>query len=212
MAEDKKKKRKITPKDRKRRRDQIIEAGIKQNALVREQKEAEELALSKEMPLKHKAFIDLYVWGDSQHQGNAAACYSKVFNDTNMAQCSTNGRKLLKRDHVSTYLAEQISGFEDLIKIEKIKNINTLTKIRDEMATAKYTNRFGEINGVPACRSVSIKAAETVNKMMGFDKPKEINVNHGSNEQGVVFNLIVPPTVSPESRDITIDITPHEDL
>lgn len=210
MEEKKKRKRKISASERKRRSENMKEVGLKRAAEVKAKREEELALLKKEMPIKDKAFAELYVWGDSKFQGNPGACYKEIFGVATMAEAGRHGRKLVAKEHVSEEIAKQMEEYEILIKAEKIKNIRTLTKIRDEMSEAQYVNRFGEINGVAACRSVAIKAAETVNNMLGFDKPKEVNVNHGAGDQGIVFNLVVPQ-IENGDKDEVIDIT-HEEV
>lgn len=203
------KKIKLSAAEKKRRSENMRLVGKRRAEEMKLKREEEEALLKNNMPVKDKAFADLYIWGDSKFQGNPGACYKEVFGIESMSEAGRHGRKLLTREHVSKYVDKQITEYDIIMKAEKLKNIQTLTKIRDEMATAEYVNRFGEINGVASCRSVAIKASETINNMLGFDKPKEVNVNHGAGEKGIVFNIIAPPPANKE--DQVIDIS-HEEV
>lgn len=210
MGEEKpkrKKRQKISAADRRRRSEQMVEMNKQRGEDNKIAREAEELALKENMPAKDKMFADLYVWGDDETRGNHKACFLQVFG-SEIKDLSAAGRRLLAKPHMTEYIDKQIAEFENLMKVEKIKNISTLTKIRDEMTSAKYVNRFGEINGVAACRSVAIRATETINKMAGFEKPTTVNLA-GGEAGGVTFNLIVPEPPKPEQP---IDITPHEEI
>jgi len=200
---------KVSKRDRKRRSERMIQMNKERAAEKREQAEVDALAMKNDMPPKHKQFADLYIWGDKKIQGNPAKCYMEIFDCNTPSTAGHSARKLLKMDHMVDYINKQMEEFELLLKVEKFKNIQTLTAIRDEMSEAEYVNRFGEINGVPACRNVAIKASEVINDMIGASKPKEINVNHGSQEGGVVFNLVVPEP--PRQVDSAIDID-HEEI
>lgn len=144
---------------------------------------------------RHKMFADLYVWGGAEVAGNPAECFVQVFGEMlnkNMKSAYRAGSELLAEEGMSKYVEKQMADMEKLFKIEKIRNIQTLVDIRDEMSKAQYVNRFGEVNGVPACRNTAISAVKQMNDMMGFKSPTEVNVNHGVGGGGVTFNIIIP--------------------
>lgn len=203
MEEKKEKKRpvKIKAAERRRRSENMRQMNIERAKLRKEEQERENALLKKDMPVNDRKFADLYVWGDKSQQGDMKQCYADAFGIT-LSDVGQKARKLLARPHIAEYIDKQMVDYEMLLRGEKLKNLQTLTKIRDEMSEAEYVNRWGEINGVAACRTVAIKATETINNMLGFDKPKEVNVNHGAGGGGITFNLVVP---EPDCDTIDID-------
>lgn len=190
MPEKKKKRKRLSAETKKKYEANLASANEARLANSQKKKEMEQNMKEADIPVNERKFADLYVWGDAGIQGKPGRCYAEVFGIENSSNAGTLARKLLAKPYIDKYIDKQMKEFELLLKAEKLKNMVTLTKIRDEMADAEYVNRFGEINGVPACRSVAIKATETINNMLGFEKPKEVNINGG--DSGVTFNLIAP--------------------
>lgn len=212
MTDEKPRKRKkrkkvnISVEERKKRSDRLRKTNQERLQKLADEK----IILKKEMPVKHKLFCDLYTNSESKTFGKQTKSYVQVFGKDSRA--SQKAMALLKQEHIVEYINKQREDFDFLCQAEKYQNIKTMAKIRDEMSDAKYVNRFGEINGVAACRSVSLKAASEINKMLGFDKPKEVNINHNNENMGVTINVIAPPT--PENQKKinggTIDIECEE--
>lgn len=195
--EKKRKKPKLSAAEKKRRSENMAKITAKRVENQKQKKAEEEVALGAEMPITHKDFGDLYVWGGKGFRGNPTSCYNKIFDVATNAEAGRCGRALLLKPHMRTYIDKQMEEYRILMRGEEMRNLDTLVEIRDEMANAEYINRFNEVNGVPACRNVAIKATETINKMLGLEKPKEIKVT-GEGQGGLVFNLIAPEATKDE--------------
>ena len=182
------KRKHISTAERKRRADRMRRVAVEGNEKRALQKEAEEKAEA--ISFKERAFIDKYIWGEPEISGKAKECYIAVYGEESSKTPSSSGMRLLRKKPVAKYLDKQMKEFELIMRSEKIKNLQALIKIRDECASVTPINRFGDEVGVAALRNTSIKAAESINKMMSFNAPEEVNVNH--NAAGITFNLIVP--------------------
>lgn len=193
------KKIKLTKKEREARSKRMAFANEVRLEKIKEQKED----FIPELQFNDKRFVDNYIWGTDGMQGDYLKSYLEVFGGGGSGRAGESARNLMERPAVKKYIKKQMELYENVMKAERIRNIASLTQIRDEMSTASYINRFGEVDGVPSCRRVAIKSIEVLNKMSGFDKPTTLNINHNTNT-GITFNVIAPSKEVDKSMKLDI--------
>lgn len=162
-----------------------------------------------ELPLnpKQKEFCRLYVM-EAQFMGNAAKCYAEVYSGGEITPSTyAAASEMLKKENVKAEIKEledqRLKAYEHI----RYSNIETLVKIRDEMVDYVALARDGETEISPhLSRQTAIKAVETLNKMLGFNKNPETGGKQGGHQ--FVFNLIPP---SMEDPDSTMDIDYEEE-
>lgn len=187
-----------------------------QEALTKKRKYYE--AHPEERPLneKQREFAYKYVF-DPKLMGKKAECYADVYGEDEITDSTYNkASKLMRKENIKAEIEQlkedRLAAYEHI----KYSNIETLLKVRDEMAELVIYRGGIDENGEPVGeqiathqqRMAAVRAVEVLNKMLGFNKPTENNVNHKS-DKGFVLNVIVPGQ-QPADPD-TLDVEYEED-
>lgn len=150
---------------------------------------------------QHEEFVLEYLFG--ANKGNAARSYANVYYDGQVtSSCYSSSSKLLARPEIESYIAEKISEQKKISEYRKIHNVQILSDIIDEMATAAPNDQNGNPLSPHLCRQTAIRAIAEQNKLLGLNEEKaDLTVNGGMN---FTFNLI-PPS-DEDDREIEAEI------
>ena len=146
------------------------------------------------LSIRHEEFISEYLFGENR--GNAAQSYANVYTDGFITpSCYASASKLLLRSDVKQYMSVVQEEQKQLAEYRRIHNTETLSRIIEEMSTAKPTDHNGNPISAHLVRQTAITAIREQNKMLGLNEEKaDLTVNGGVN---FTFNLI-PPTDADE--------------
>ena len=158
---------------------------------------------------QEQKFCLIYTAGPVPYVGNEVRCYQLVFNDSvhePARECEVDVS--LKAHELIT--REDIKGYIDSLNALSVVNAatlrprltQTLLKIADECATAKFSDKFGVALSPAALRSVAVNAVKTLTDMYGIKEDIAHKVMlEGSDGEGITFNLIAPqPAPKPEDE------------
>tara|TARA_R110002050_G_scaffold216842_1_gene352870 strand:- start:155 stop:742 length:588 start_codon:yes stop_codon:yes gene_type:complete len=158
--------------------------------------------------MQHESFITEYLYGENK--GNASKSYANIYSDGIVSPSShSSSSKVLAREDVKQYLSVKMEEAKEIAKFRKIHNVEVLSDIITEMATATGGN---DINGNPQSthlqRNIAITAIREQNKMLGLNDEKvDLTVNGG---MSFVFNLHEPSAsdemdIEAEMMDIRVE-------
>ncbi|MEM6734441.1 MAG: hypothetical protein AAF620_00085 [Bacteroidota bacterium] len=175
-----------------------------------------------EKPLNgdQEQFCHLYVF-DPQLMGKKADCYAVVYSKGEKTEKTyTRANEMVKRPNVKAYIKELQQDRLDAYEHIRFSNIETLIKVRDEMANiitrkdqeVDEEGRVKEGTGTAVAthqqRMASIRAVEVLNKMLGYNKPAEAKVTHEAG-RGFQFNIVVPGQepldITPDAEDVEFE-------
>jgi hypothetical protein len=193
--------------DRREHMRKVQEKG--QQALTKRRVELQDRPEEAPLNGKQKEFCRLYVM-EPEFMGNAARCYAKVYlNGEVTISVYNSASDLLKKENIKAEIKaleeERLKAYEHI----RYSNIETLLKVRDEMATyIGYAGSDENKNEVSPhnCRATAIRAVETLNKMLGFNKAVEAKGGKTENNQ-FIFNLVPPAN---EGEVDTTDLSDFE--
>lgn len=142
----------------------------------------------KPLTVNESVFVTEYVWGDKK--GDAVHAY-KVAHNLKRADGLTRLKAgtMLNHPSVAFAIKQEIDMYKGLYMAEKIKNIETLINIRDEMSTIELLDRWGNVRNPASCRTVAVAAAKQLDESLG------LHVENGDSVDttpSVNFNIVVP--------------------
>lgn len=137
-------------------------------------------------------FCELYVNGTTPYVGNAAKCYSEVFEDTSI-RSRHRAKMLLAREDIKDYIQELGAIGEEEAVVMKRYLTQNLMSIINETATAEYRDRRGTLLSPAPLRSVAVNAAKALMEMYPVKEAVNASLSiEGNGNSGIVFNVIVP--------------------
>ena len=152
---------------------------------------------------QEKEFCELFVHGDYNEVGDAAACYRKAFG-VPLSKATRSGSQLLNEPAIQEYItsieaSEENESFE--AKHLRKKITKRLLEIADRCAEGEYVDRKGNPISPASLRSVSVNAYKLIADLNGIKQhaPKE-GGTRGDSKSGITFNVIVPPQTSSEVK------------
>lgn len=156
-----------------------------------------------------KKFCLIYTNGPTPYVGNEVRCYQLVFNDSTYEptgeqeiEVSLQAHEFMTREDVKEYI-DKINAIS-IVNAASLKPriTQTLLKVMDECATAKYTDKWGVELSPAALRSVAVNAADKLTNMYGIKEDIAHKIQlEGADGEGITFNLIAPqPAPKPEDE------------
>lgn len=159
-----------------------------------------------QLTLNNNNFLQEYLFGENK--GNGAQSYANVYTDGEIQSSSAAAASALLRKPESRAEIKRLTDEHiEVCAMYKIKNMEMLSKIAEELATDIPIDNHGNPLPVHQYRATSIRAIGEINNMIGGHKPKEARVEV-DNRMQFVFN-VVPPK---KDGDSIIDITPEEEF
>ena len=180
-----------------------------QEKLEEQRKYYEKHPEEKPLNAQQEDFCHKFVF-DPQLMGKKSDCYAAVYGDGEKDdKVYSKVAVLMKKPNVKAKIKELQQERLDAYEHIRFSNIETLIKVRDEMANIVTHNGGVDEEGNPVGtqvathqqRMAAIRAVEVLNKMLGYNKPAEAKVTHEA-EGGFTFNVIVPGA---EPLDISDD-------
>lgn len=138
-------------------------------------------------------FCELYVNGSIEYVGNAAKCYSAVFQVQDPRRTRQLGRMLLIEPRIAKYVSEL-----EKLAVEESKGMKrylteNLISIIGETSTAQYYDRNGTSLSPAPLRSVAVGAMKLLADMYPVKEAQISKLNiEGGDGASITFNVIVP--------------------
>lgn len=156
-----------------------------------------------------KKFCLIYTNGPAPYVGNEVRCYQLVFNDSTHEpvggmeiEVSLQAHEFMNREDVKDYI-DKLNALS-VVNAASLRPrlTQTLLKIMDECATAKYEDKWGTELSPAALRAVAVNAAGKLTDMYGIKEDIAHKISlEGADGEGITFNLIAPqPTPKPEDE------------
>ena len=150
---------------------------------------------NKEIELSEKelAFCELFVDGDKEFAGQAAACYSEVYGDT-VKHPLLAARRLMKKEHVAAHIKELATNrTEETETIAvKLQVAETLKAVMAETSKGEYVDKFGASLSPAPLRAVSVNAAKALMEIYPIKHSASEGGKSRDNSGNIIFNVIVP--------------------
>jgi len=146
---------------------------------------------NKELSEAEITFCELYINGIAPYAGNAAKCYSDVF-QTPIEKARSKAMRFLSEPHIQRYIEEleSLNAFDAKRKKDYIAR--HLEHIIEETSKAKYYDRKGVELSPAAVRSVCVQAMKLYADLYPVKEAQVNKLSFENAEGGVTFNLIVP--------------------
>lgn len=156
------------------------------------------MAITTNLSEEEKNFCLLYVNAPAPYTRNAEKCFNAVFGSSAKAVDNETGlcvtaQTLMRNPEIKDYI-EKLQA-HNVVNVATLRPrlTQTLLKIAEECAEAKYEDKFGRAISPAAMRSVSVSAIKELNDMYGIKEDIAHTVKlEGNDGAGVVFNVIVP--------------------
>lgn len=156
-----------------------------------------------------KKFCLIYTNGPTPYVGNEVRCYQLVFNGSTHEpvgeqeiEVSLQAHEFMTREDVKDYI-DKINAIS-IVNAASLKPriTQTLLKVMDECANAKYTDKWGVELSPAALRSVAVNAADKLTNMYGIKEDIAHKIQlEGADGEGITFNLIAPqPAAKPDDE------------
>lgn len=148
-----------------------------------------------------KEFCELFVYGDKEFSGQAAACYQAVFGEERK-NIPLVAKRLLVKPHIAAYIAELLE--ERKIETEaiavKLQVAETLKSVMSETAKGEYMDKFGMSLSPAPLRAVSVNAAKALMELYPIKYAHDVK-QKGAESGNIIFNVIVPTNPLPHEED-----------
>lgn len=148
---------------------------------------------------QEQLFCNLFANGEAPFGGNAARCYSEVFNDkTKLAK--SRATRMLARPEIQEFLKSLDELPYEEAKYMKIFLRENLMSIIAECSRGEYRDRKGTLLSPAALRSVAVQASKAVMDLYPVKEAQVSKINIDSaGEGGITFNVIMPDQPKQES-------------
>lgn len=140
-------------------------------------------------------FCQLYVCGGVSYAGQLAKCFREVFGEE-YKDVNIQARQLVRQPAIMARikeLAADMANETESIAV-KMQIAETLRAILAETANSNYTDRFGNTLSPAPLRAVAVNAAKALMELYPVKHATETKLRIEGTNNGVVFNVIVPPT------------------
>lgn len=149
-----------------------------------------------------KEFCELFVDGDKDFAGQAAACYVEVFGE-NRKNITLAARRLMDKAHIASYIKELLENRKaetETIAV-KLQVAETLKAVMSETAKGEYIDKFGTTLSPAPLRAVSVNAAKALMEIFPIKHSANEENRKKDNNGNIIFNVIVPQAPPPHEAE-----------
>lgn len=163
----------------------------KDDTLLKEEKEP--------LSTAEEYFCQLYICGGMSYAGQACKCYKEAFGE-DYKDVTSQARTLLHEPRITARIKELSEPMYSETEVAALKAqiTETLRAVMEETATKNFSDRDGNVLSPASLRAVSVNAAKALMELYPVKHIHETRLRIDGNENGIVFNVIVPGDRSDE--------------